>query len=117
MNAGLVGAEEFGRQHVLPASLLFLPRLERTASIKTRRIVLGRNRAFIPDFRVPDHQVRVFCHKAGDQLGDFVTVLFQGKMSGIEEMKLNVIQIAPVRVCAVFGEDVVVFAHTISVGG
>jgi hypothetical protein len=38
---------------------------------------------------VPDHQIRVFGHKAGDQFGYFVFVLFQGKMPGIEEMKLN----------------------------
>ena len=68
---------------------LFLPRLEGTASIETRRNALGRSRAFSPDFRVPDQQIRVFGHKAGYQFGYFVFVLFQGKMPVIEEMKLN----------------------------
>ena len=73
-------------------------------------MVLGRSRTLFPDFRVPGQYVRIFCHKAGDPFGDFVTVLFKGKMPGIEKMKLKVIQVVPVRMCALFGEDVVIFA-------
>ena len=59
---------------------------------------------------MPGQQVRVFCHKASDPFGYFVTVLFQGKMPGVEKVKINLIQIALVRVGAIFGKDVVVFA-------
>jgi hypothetical protein len=52
----------------------------------------------------------VFCHKAGDPFGDFVTVFFQGKMPCIEKVKLYVIQITPIQARAFFGEDMVIFA-------
>ena len=40
----------------------------------------------------------------------FIQLVFEGKMAGIEEVHFGVRKITQVRMCAVFGEDLVVLA-------
>jgi hypothetical protein len=45
-----------------------------------------------------------------DQRDHFIGLVLQGKMPGVEEMKLEIVQVALVRMRAVGGKDLVVLA-------
>ena len=69
---------------------------------------LGCTLTDFPVLRVRIQEVRVLCHKTGDQIGHFLTVFLQRKMPGIEKVKLKVIKIALVWMCSFLREDVVI---------
>ena len=61
-----------------------------------------------PPVSLARHHVRR--QKAPDVAGNYLAVLFQGKMPRIQEVELDGLEVPLVRVGAFGGEDVIVFA-------